>query len=307
MRSQNELVTQPGALLIGAMKAGTTSIAEELRHHPSVFVPVEKEPNTFLLEQPSDRAAEARRLYAQRSESQIAIDCSTAYSKALSAPSAARHAYADLGPHTRILFVVRDPLQRAISQYRHEAAQKKTSLSLEDALCDSETRFVRNSDYSACIQPWVETFGEEQVKLLDFHRYVTTRQAFMEDVFATLGVSENYEGFELLSITNDNRAGRRLPVSSPIQRFVSGNFYRRVGKQLLPQRPRAAAKRVLEGLFGHSAKLDLSLSKRGRATVSSWCTGVEARLHEGGLGAMTRAWTWSEVLQDWPSSSGESA
>ena len=104
-------------LIIGAMKAGSTSLFEFLAAHPSVYVPRSKEPHYFSMRYhyPS---AYYRWLFRARGEHQICGEASTSYSNIRLFPRCPERIAND-APNVRIIYVVRDPIERIMSNLRH--------------------------------------------------------------------------------------------------------------------------------------------------------------------------------------------
>jgi hypothetical protein len=137
----------PTFFLVGAMKAGTTSLANLLARHPDVYLPPIKEPNFFCEDinaatDPNDRRFSFSVISVEQAldpvrprRAQVALvrdahqylalyragagyrhrgDCSTAYLFSASAAAA----IAAVVPTAKILVMVREPVARAISEHR---------------------------------------------------------------------------------------------------------------------------------------------------------------------------------------------
>ncbi len=109
---------KPNFFLIGASKAGTTSLAQALGEHPSIFVTDPKEPNFFnRFDDSGEIDSESLRHYLQLykavgSESAIG-EASVSY---LPSKKAAQHIYT-FNPKSKILISLRNPVQRIRSLY----------------------------------------------------------------------------------------------------------------------------------------------------------------------------------------------
>jgi hypothetical protein len=125
----------PGFLVIGAQKAGTTALYAYLRWHPVITGPSWKEVSFF------DRhwwrgESWYRGQFPLRSSGQLVGEASPSY---LFHPLAPERAFAVV-PHARLVVLLRDPVDRAYSQYQHEVALGREPLSFEDALEAEEER-----------------------------------------------------------------------------------------------------------------------------------------------------------------------
>lgn len=137
MRSVNLFV-------LGTQKCGTTSLADYLSTHQEIFVPSVKEMYHFCVDQSylkgnewyeneffAPAAAEAAR---------YRVDATPFY---LASEEALQRIAAYCEPQTRFLVILRDPVARAVSAYRHQLRLGNEELSLEDALDAEPERIAR--------------------------------------------------------------------------------------------------------------------------------------------------------------------
>jgi len=125
----------PDFLVIGAQKAGTTALYAYLRWHPGIAGPSWKEVSFF------DRhwwrgEAWYRGQFPLRAGERLVGEASPSYLFHPLAPERAR----SLVPGAKLVALLRDPVDRAYSQYQHEVALGREPLSFEDALAAEEER-----------------------------------------------------------------------------------------------------------------------------------------------------------------------
>jgi hypothetical protein len=125
----------PDFLVIGAQKAGTTALYAYLRWHPAITGPSWKEVSFF------DRhwwrgEAWYRGQFPLRSRGRLVGEASPSY---LFHPLAPERAFAVV-PGAKLVALVRDPVDRAYSQYQHEVALGREPLSFEEALAAEAER-----------------------------------------------------------------------------------------------------------------------------------------------------------------------
>jgi hypothetical protein len=147
----------PDFLLIGAQKAGTTSLYSYLAAHPGVRPAARKEVHYFDVNYargedwyramfPTERALGGAGAAGRRS---ITGEASPYY---LFHPLAAERA-AQLVPDARLIVLLRDPVERAWSHYLHEVAAGRETLSIEDALDAESSRLAGAEDAIRSGQP----------------------------------------------------------------------------------------------------------------------------------------------------------
>lgn len=171
----------PDFLVIGAQKAGTTALYAYLRWHPSIGGPFWKEVSFF------DRhwargAGWYRGQFPLRRDGMLVGEASPSY---IFHPLAPARVFSVV-PDVRIIALLREPGDRAYSQYQHESALGRESLSFEDALAAEDERlegeierlcsdprafsrawwdhtYVSRGLYADQLERWLEFFPREQV------------------------------------------------------------------------------------------------------------------------------------------------
>jgi len=156
-------------VVIGAMKCGTSSLHDQLSQRSGLFMSAPKEPNFF-----SDEACWSRGLswyrgcFAGAREGQLRGECSTHYSKWPDYPRAAERLHATL-PGVKLVYVMRDPIERIVSQYIHEWSQREVKGTFEEAVLQHE-RFTAYSSYARQLERHLEYCGTERILLVAFER-----------------------------------------------------------------------------------------------------------------------------------------
>ena len=171
----------PDFLVIGAQKAGTTALYAYLRWHPGIAGPSWKEVSFF------DRhwwrgEAWYRGQFPLRAGERLVGEASPSYLFHPLAPERAR----SLVPGAKLVALLRDPVDRAYSQYQHEVALGREPLSFEDALAAEDERLVGEVErliadsrafsrawwdhtytargrYAEQLERWLEAFPSEQL------------------------------------------------------------------------------------------------------------------------------------------------
>jgi hypothetical protein len=231
-------------LIIGAMRAGTTSLHRDLQAHPDLFLPELKEPEALC--DPDVLAPTKRRayehLFRRAAPAQLCGEASTAYTKRPDHEGVAARARALLGPDLRLIYMVREPLARARSQHHHEIGDRTTTLPIGRAIRE-QPRFVDYSRYAMQLEPWLDAFPAEQIKIVRFEAYVADRAAEVAAVCRFLGVDPARQPADALTRVYNKTAGR--PSTTPwSRRFINGQvWYEEHLKPYLPYglRRRAAA------------------------------------------------------------------
>jgi hypothetical protein len=173
-------------MMIGAQKAGTTSLAAQLAAHPQICFCKEKEPGYF--HKMADWRAELdgyHRLYDPR-PGQLCGEASTFYTFFPEFLGTAERLY-DYNPALKLIYVVRQPVERVISHYSHNFVREIDTRPPAAAIIQ-EPAYVNRSRYAVQIRPYLELFGPENVLLLVFEEYTADQVGALSQVAAFLGI-----------------------------------------------------------------------------------------------------------------------
>jgi hypothetical protein len=158
------------------MKCGTTSLSADLAQHPGVYVPAVKEPHFLCMRRESQ--ARVRELYATLFErarpGQLRVDGSTGYSKRPTVEGVAERALQLGGRDLRILYVVRDPVKRALSHHYHLYREGRAPADFGEAL-RKYPELIDYGRYAWQLEPWIEAFGLSRILVVRFEDYVGGR------------------------------------------------------------------------------------------------------------------------------------
>lgn len=179
---------RPNLFIVGSMKSGTSSLHQYLGSHPDVFMCEPKEPGFFVPEMtyyPKDEAW-YRGLFAEAGNARIVGESSTHYAK-LPVYAGVPERIARYSPDARFIYLVRDPVKRALSHYWHEVRKLRERRPIVAAL-RSDEQYVAFGDYQRQLAPYFERFGRDRVLVLPFETLVRRPRATLEEVFGWLGV-----------------------------------------------------------------------------------------------------------------------
>lgn len=182
---------RPDVVVIGAKRAGTTTLHEMLDQVDEVSVTKIKETDFFC----GDRSETQKgwNWYERMFDSgtRVRIDISPAYAKRdIDSGVASRIAAAN--PDAKILFIARDPVERAISQYAHSFySGQRLPLPSELWNTPQGDHIVSTSKYAHCLEPFREHFGD-RIEILDFQTLANSQDDFLRDVLELVGVARGH-------------------------------------------------------------------------------------------------------------------
>ena len=250
-------------LIVGAARSGTTSLCNSLSEHPGIFIPQRKECQYFSCmpvdcQGPGNVAPENiittqtayRRLFRNAKPTQLCGDVSPDY--LYYHQNATPKIIAELGARVPIIIVLRNPIDRAYSNYLLHVRDGWENLSFEEALAQEEQRratnwnwgwgYVAVSLYAAQVRAYTDNFA--QVLLLLFERDILSGRA-TEKVLNFLNLSADAETPEL---TAANVSG--YPVNRWLHTLMTDRLIVRKIKNMVRATPlHSRARRWYQGLM----------------------------------------------------------
>jgi hypothetical protein len=189
----------PDFLIIGAKKAGTTTLFRWLAALDEVGVPPVKEPNFFT--SAWDRGpAWYQQLFAGVAPGQVAGEASTSYTDPAVADLAAERIRVHR-PDVRLVFLARHPVDRLRSDYRHEMLRGRERRPLAEAVIAGP--YVARSCYRAVLEPYVSRFEREQLAVIRSEDLFDDSPAAWERVLGFLGLTPRPRPTETHNVSAD--------------------------------------------------------------------------------------------------------
>ncbi len=176
MDAQSSPPPLPNFIIVGAMKAGTSSLAASMREHPDIYMP-EKEVHFFDVPRRFAKGRRKYRAYFTGWQGERAVGEKTpTYSYQVEAPER----IATLLPEAKLIWIFRHPVARMISHYWFFVSTGKERLSFEKAIAREQAG--RTSDYTMCyrdrsiyvkqIERFAQFFALGQMSFLLFEEYL---------------------------------------------------------------------------------------------------------------------------------------
>jgi hypothetical protein len=243
----------PTFLVIGAMKAGTTSLYHYLRDHPQIFMPPTKEIMFFDERHNWHRGVDwYRTRFADAGDAPAVGEASTSYTKYPVVDGVPEKIASVLGS-PRLIYVLRDPIERLRSHYLYNLTRGTEWRSIEEAVA-SEPAYVDFGRYAMQLERYLPHLGLDAMLLVDSRDLRAERQTTLSRVYAFLGVDE-----------------RSIP------RSADREFFRAEDRRLRPRyvlalrrsaRVRALASRLPGSVKAATRRLPTSVPDLDRGTIA---------------------------------------
>lgn len=182
----------PNFLIVGAGKSGSTSLYHYLCQHPDIFMPANKEPNFFVsdyqrktnVNSPSYKDDKKRMIFELEKYQKLFIDAvdfklvgeatvTYLYQYQEAVPKIKRM----LGSDTKIIIILRNPIERTFSNYAYACELGYETLSYSEALLEEDNRINNNwasifaykkqSEYYEQVKAYIENFDNVHIVLMN--------------------------------------------------------------------------------------------------------------------------------------------
>lgn len=190
--------------VVGAQRSGTTYLYYILNNHPQIEMnrSIVPEPKFFLVSGSEHRAEEYKKQFFSNPSVSYWGDKSASY---MEFPETAER-IAKCFPTARILFILRDPVERAISHFRYSSDNNLETLPLEAVISDlnlqfrsydgskisvSPYQYVERGKYVTFIDAYAKHFSKEQMKILVFEEFAGNESA-VQELYRYLGVLDDF-------------------------------------------------------------------------------------------------------------------
>jgi hypothetical protein len=180
----------PNLVVVGGLKCGTTSLHNYLNLHPEVEMSRPKELNFFVAELNWPLGPE---WYASHFSGRASVrgESSPHYTNRPRFEGVAER-MRSVVTDARLVYMVRDPIDRMLSHYLHNVGGGYDDRTLADAFADPESAYVTRSRYFFQLEPYLEEFGPERIEIVGSEELKRDRPATMRRVFAFLGVDPGF-------------------------------------------------------------------------------------------------------------------
>lgn len=276
----------PDVFVIGAPKAGSTAVHAALARHPAVHMSDPKEPKYFLcgdappprFRGPGDAHSRKEWIWRRTEYEALFADAPSGARLGESTPfylwsTEAQARIADAVPEARLIAVIRDPVDRAYSNWSHlwshgyePVGDFVEAVELEpERIADGWAPFWRYVDlgrYGRQLQHLYEHFPREQVLVLRYRELVDEPESTLTRIATFLGLdpdgldgvpAENVQGWAAPSLANRT-----------LRQVVQTGAW---AGQAAPPQVWRAAERPLRGLLQRGSARRPPLSAEARTAV----------------------------------------
>ncbi|MBU0766666.1 sulfotransferase [Patescibacteria group bacterium] len=208
----------PNFLIIGATKAGTTSLHHYLGQHPEIYMLPQKETNFFaqesslcMLDRTVTNKQEYLELFKDANNEKIIGETSPAYLCVIDAPKR----IFEMIPDVKLTAILRNPTERAYSHYLMRRRQNKEAREsfeevIEDIDIDPMRSYKSRGFYGEQLERYFKYFTHEQLKIFLYEDFTSSPQKVIK------GLCEFLEVDTTFTPDTSNRFNVNPPAEEPI-------------------------------------------------------------------------------------------
>ncbi len=243
----------PNLFIVGAPRAGTTSLFQYLKEIPQIFTSHEKEPNFFNSYTVKDNGTEFiqpirdkdsyLKLFENATDEMYLCEATTHY---LFDPKCPKLIH-NVSPNAKIIITLRDPVEREYSQYKliflRTIVEKMDYVVSFLQEIKKQMREKNNSWepglrleaglYTQNIKRYLEIFGIENVKILIFENWINNPKTMMKEILEFLKINYNLEKFQGNIHHKSNNL--RVPRGNTSKYFLQIGYRNKIINKIIPQ------------------------------------------------------------------------
>jgi hypothetical protein len=253
----------PNFLIVGAMKSGTTSLYYYLKQQPGIYLPEEKEPSYFSLipggtnSHRSISKKEYLDLFQNVKNEKIIGEASVQY---LRDPDSCEKIYEQI-PNTKIIILLRNPIDRAYSHYLSKLLESGISIhdeiykdvkKLDEMNLNYDNPIVYGLYYNQ-VNRYLKKFGKNNVLILIYEEFFNDVNYYLKNVLEFLNASET----EIKTVKNESFNEYYTPNPATMK-FLKNQIIKKIGYSILPKKLRTSIYKRLRDLNKTKPKLSES-------------------------------------------------
>ncbi|WP_299519966.1 sulfotransferase domain-containing protein [Winogradskyella sp.] len=260
------MVQTINTFLVGAQKAGTTSLYDWLGQHPEVLAPEEIKDYHFFTNENFFKKGIKHLESFYKKETPIKLHGAVNYMYFHQTASQRIYKYNN---DIRIIVCLRNPVNRAVSAYNYFKRTLREEKTFEQAINaelngelttfvqQSNNTYVQHGYYARQVQSFLKKFGKKNCHFVLFEELIDTRmqQEVMQQVCQFLGIDDDFQ----FSFVHLNASAQ--PRSKTINFIIRKSGLTKVLKPLLPLRYRKKLGKTLEQKNIGEKKINTTIEK----------------------------------------------
>jgi hypothetical protein len=205
----------PNLIIIGAMKAGTTSLHYYLNVHPEISMSNEKELDFFIEEK---NWRNGRNWYESKfmGKAKIYGESSVNYSTFPQAKNVPKRMYS-LIPEAKLIYMLRDPIERIVSHYIHSYSNGNENRPFTKAVLDTNSEYIIRSKYYMQLEQFLNFYSKARMLIIGTEDLFSSRLKTLKKIFNFLEIDDAFDDTEFSTIlhTSNKKLRNNQRINRP--------------------------------------------------------------------------------------------
>lgn len=240
----------PEIYIIGAQKAGTTTLSYYLDQHPDITVADPKEPHFFTENYSKGLEWYKKQFKGPDLKNKFYVDASTSYTmipfenRETNAYSKVPERVSLLKKSAKFIYILRNPVDRTYSGYWHSVRTGRENRPFKEIIKGANESYLSISDYYLQLTNWLEYFPISSFHFVLFEEMVRNPKKIINDCFEFLGVDHNVD-IQMNEIKN--KSYQNNIVGQKIKNIAANHPQLKNLENILPTKIISTIKKTING------------------------------------------------------------
>ncbi|WGZ96020.1 MAG: sulfotransferase [Candidatus Thiothrix putei] len=185
-------------IIVGSQKSGTTTLFDILSSHPHLIGSKPKEPDIFLKKNIS-----LGKYFDTKQQESCFFEASTKYTFSTDLSGKAIELMYEHNPSMKFIYIIRNPIDRIASSYKHFYERGYIDYSFNTAL-NNYLPLIEITKYYSQIKPYVEKFGRDNILILKFEDLINDKENTVKEVSKFLNIDHSKFNKDYINIHSNN-------------------------------------------------------------------------------------------------------
>lgn len=222
---------KPNFFIIGAARSGTTSLFIYLENHPDIFMSEIKEINFFSNEKYWKKGLGWYEQHFSRATQRCVGEASTSYTSFPSHTQTPERIF-KYQPHAKLIYIVRDPIDRFISHYLHEVTRGLEHREINDIIYNYHEDFLlTQGKYNSRLEQYLKYFPKESFHLLTIEDLKNNSVETVKSIFKFLDIDTSFP--DMLAHSRHN-ANTKVTRKNKIGKHILNFYHNKIEQVAFP-------------------------------------------------------------------------
>ena len=222
---KSTIILKPNFLLPGVGRAGSTFLYSCLKQHPEIYLSTIKELRFF-----SSNYELGKKWYLKHFESKKKFPAVGEASTEYMYSEKGTKKMHDFNPDFKFIFMLRNPVDRAFSNYKREIQVWGESRTFEEIL-ETSDRYTWPGRYFTHMSRYLKYFPKESLKFVVFEKFIKNTHNYLREICEFLNVNAKFK----FNSSAFNRNPSKMPINLPLQKFNRKLYYFNPKEHILKQ------------------------------------------------------------------------